>query len=159
MLHVVKSFVVFVTALKRAKHFSIINRNAFTDRIDFTDENSSILCSTDQQGIIVSDSQLSNSRWMKLNLSKIFAKFHRIGKGPLVCSNLSKRSSHKYGSNFIYDKEFSYIVWVSPHYSELLGASITIEFSNTIRIAKCHDIENTIESRADAFTVFIPNLK
>lgn len=96
---------------------------------------------------------------MKLNLSKIFAKFHRIGKRPLVCSNFSKRSSHKYGSNFINDKEFSYIVWISPHYSELLGASITIEFSNTIRIAECHDIKHTIESRADAFTVFVPNLE
>jgi hypothetical protein len=76
-----------------------------------------------------------------------------------MSSNFAQRSSHEDCANLIYYQKFGDIVWISPHNCKLLGSSISIEFSDAIGIANSHNVKDTIKSRANTLTIFIPNFK
>jgi hypothetical protein len=76
-----------------------------------------------------------------------------------MCSNFAQRSSHKDSANFIANQKLCDIVWVSPHHSKLLRSSVTIKFSDAVWITNSHNIEDTIESRADTFAILIPDFE
>lgn len=96
---------------------------------------------------------------MQLDLREVLAEFHGIGKRPLMGSDLAQGSSHEDCAYFVYDQEFCDVVGVGPHDGELLGSSVTVEFSDAIRIANSHDIKHAIESRTDTLTILIPHLE
>lgn len=92
-------------------------------------------------------SKVSDCSRMQLNFSKIFAEFHRISEGPLMCSYFSQGSAHEDGSNFIYNQKFSDVVRIGPHHCKLLTSLVTIKLSDAVWIANGHDVEHAIEGR------------
>ena len=96
---------------------------------------------------------------MQLNLRKVLAELHRVSEGPLVCSYFAQGSTHKDGSNFIYNQKFCDVVWIGPHHCELLASLVAVKLSDAVWVADSHDVKHTIESRTQAFAVFVPDFE
>lgn len=92
-------------------------------------------------------------------LCELLLEFHGVSERPLMSPDFSSRCPHKDCSDFIDNKQFSDIVWVCPHDSELLRSSLPVKLGNWLRIADSHDIKDTIKYSSDAFASFVPNLK
>jgi len=159
VLKIVQSLEIFIAALECWEKFRIIDRNTFANRTNTTDEDTSIFCSWNEEGIIWCDSHLCYSCSMKMQLCEMLCKFHWICKRPLMSSDFSCRGSHEDCSHFINYQKLGDVVRICPHNCKLLSSSFSVKLCDRLRITDSHDVKNGIICRSEAFICFVPDLK